>query len=126
MAAGLLAVGRSRSLTLTRDARGANLAEYIILVGVVALFAIAGVRMFGGSVDAKIRCLAAEVFGGGGSSCSAGVAATNGTPIGSGASAIQLGDEPPIDGKHTPEAVYQAFTAPLFDTGSNPWWQFWD
>jgi Flp pilus assembly pilin Flp len=42
---------------LYRDQRGANLVEYIILVGVVALIALAGFKVFGfkvrGSVDNK-------------------------------------------------------------------------
>jgi pilus assembly protein Flp/PilA len=42
---------------LYRDQRGANLVEYIILVGVVALIALAGFKIFGfkvrGSVDNK-------------------------------------------------------------------------
>jgi Flp pilus assembly pilin Flp len=35
---------------LRRDVRGANLVEYIILVGVIALIAIAGFKAFGGKV----------------------------------------------------------------------------
>jgi Flp pilus assembly pilin Flp len=42
---------------LYRDQRGANLVEYIILVGVVALIALAGFKVFGfkvrGSIDDK-------------------------------------------------------------------------
>src|SRR5438128_2263359 len=33
-----------------KDTRGANLVEYIILVGVIALIAIAGFKVFGGDV----------------------------------------------------------------------------
>jgi Flp pilus assembly pilin Flp len=40
---------------LVRDNRGANLVEYIILVGVVALIALAGFKIFGKKVDAKIN-----------------------------------------------------------------------
>jgi pilus assembly protein Flp/PilA len=40
---------------LLRDTRGANLVEYIILVGVIALIAIAGFRVFGTSVNGKIN-----------------------------------------------------------------------
>ena len=40
---------------LLKDERGANLVEYIILVGVVALIALAGYKVFGGAVDAKIK-----------------------------------------------------------------------
>ena len=36
------------------DSRGANLVEYIILVGVIALIAIAGFKVFGGKVREKI------------------------------------------------------------------------
>ncbi len=48
-----------RTLTLPcrrflADRRGANLVEYIILVGVVALIALAGFRFFGKSVRAKV------------------------------------------------------------------------
>jgi Flp pilus assembly pilin Flp len=39
---------------LWNDTRGANIVEYIILVGVVALIAIAGFKIFGTSVEAKI------------------------------------------------------------------------
>jgi Flp pilus assembly pilin Flp len=39
---------------LLTDTRGANIVEYIILVGVVALIAIAGFKIFGTSVEAKI------------------------------------------------------------------------
>ncbi len=34
-------------ISLIRDTRGANLVEYIILVGVIALVAIAGFKAFG-------------------------------------------------------------------------------
>jgi Flp pilus assembly pilin Flp len=39
---------------LLGDTRGANIVEYVILVGVVALIAVAGFRMFGGKVTEKI------------------------------------------------------------------------
>jgi len=42
-------------LALLRDSRGANLVEYIILVGVVALIALAGYKFFGKTVDNKIN-----------------------------------------------------------------------
>jgi pilus assembly protein Flp/PilA len=38
-----------------RDTRGANMVEYILLVGVVALIAIAGFKLFGGKVKDKIQ-----------------------------------------------------------------------
>jgi len=40
---------------LLKDTRGANLVEYIILVGVVALIAIAGFKIFGKSVKEKVN-----------------------------------------------------------------------
>ena len=38
-----------------KDARGANMVEYIILVGVVAILAMAGFKTFGGSVSTEIQ-----------------------------------------------------------------------
>jgi len=38
-----------------KDNQGANLVEYIILVGVIALVAIAGFKMFGEKVDKKVQ-----------------------------------------------------------------------
>lgn len=38
-----------------KDTRGANLVEYIILVGVVALISIAAFKAFGGKVQEKIK-----------------------------------------------------------------------
>jgi Flp pilus assembly pilin Flp len=40
---------------LADDTRGANMVEYIILVGVVALIALAGYRVFGSAVDDAIN-----------------------------------------------------------------------
>jgi Flp pilus assembly pilin Flp len=40
---------------LVQDTRGAGFVEYIILVGVVALFCIAGYTYFGGKVTDKIK-----------------------------------------------------------------------
>lgn len=37
-----------------RDTRGANMVEYILLVGVVALIAIAGFKLFGSKVREKV------------------------------------------------------------------------
>lgn len=51
---------RPRS-ALLRDTRGANVAEYILLVGLVAVVAIAGYRIFGRSVDGKATAHAACV-----------------------------------------------------------------
>lgn len=36
------------------DSRGANLVEYIILVGIIALVAIAGFNLFGKKVNKKV------------------------------------------------------------------------
>jgi Flp pilus assembly pilin Flp len=49
-------VERRLSLSgLGRDTRGANMVEYILLVGVVALISIAAFTKFGGKVQEKIR-----------------------------------------------------------------------
>jgi Flp pilus assembly pilin Flp len=40
---------------LIKDTKGANLVEYIILVGIIALIALAGYRAFGESVTDKIN-----------------------------------------------------------------------
>ena len=44
-----------------KDTRGANLVEYIILVGVVALIALAGFKIFGQKVNSKINDQASQV-----------------------------------------------------------------
>jgi pilus assembly protein Flp/PilA len=46
---------------LVKDTRGANLVEYIILVGVIALIALAGFKIFGKNVDQKIQDQAGKV-----------------------------------------------------------------
>jgi len=46
---------------LVKDNRGANLVEYIILVGVVALIALAGFKFFGKKVTDKINDQAGKV-----------------------------------------------------------------
>lgn len=46
---------------LLKDRRGANLVEYIILVGVIALIALAGFKFFGKTVDKKINDQAGKV-----------------------------------------------------------------
>lgn len=46
---------------LLDDKKGANLVEYIILVGVIALIAIAGFKIFGTSVQKKIQDQASSV-----------------------------------------------------------------
>jgi Flp pilus assembly pilin Flp len=45
----------ARTRKFIEDTRGANLVEYIILVGVIALIAIAGFKLFGTKVQAKIQ-----------------------------------------------------------------------
>jgi len=44
-----------RWLKFLGDTRGANMVEYIILVGVIALLAIVAFRFFGKSVSSKIE-----------------------------------------------------------------------
>ena len=46
---------------LVKDTRGANLVEYIILVGVIALIALAGFKFFGQTVSNKINTQAGQV-----------------------------------------------------------------
>lgn len=46
---------------LLHDEHGANLVEYVILVGVVALIAIAGFKAFGETVDNKVEEQSAKV-----------------------------------------------------------------
>jgi len=48
---------------LLRDRRGANLVEYIILVGVVALLALGAFKSFGGDLKTKIGNQATTVQG---------------------------------------------------------------
>jgi len=48
---------------LLKDTQGANLVEYIILVGVIALIAIAGFKIFGGKVREKVDQQAGSVGG---------------------------------------------------------------
>jgi pilus assembly protein Flp/PilA len=45
----------ARINSFLKDTRGANMVEYIILVGVVAILAMAGFKYFGSSVQAKIQ-----------------------------------------------------------------------
>ena len=52
-----------RTKKLIEDTRGANLVEYIILVGVIALIAIAGFKMFGQKVTDKVNEQAGSVGG---------------------------------------------------------------
>ena len=48
-------------MKLLKDKRGANLVEYVILVGVIALIALAGFKFFGKTVDKKINDQASKV-----------------------------------------------------------------
>lgn len=48
---------------LIRNRRGANMVEYIILVGVVALFAIAAFKYFNSSLVSKARDQADTIAG---------------------------------------------------------------
>jgi Flp pilus assembly pilin Flp len=48
---------------LQRDTRGANMVEYIILVGVVALLAIVAFKAFNSSVTTKVQQQAQTVSG---------------------------------------------------------------
>lgn len=54
-------VGRTRSTSALRCTRGAGLVEYVVVLGLVAIVAIAGVRRFGASVGAKTTAQAACV-----------------------------------------------------------------
>lgn len=45
---------RNVSRSLVTDTRGANMVEYILLVGVVALLCITAFTQFGGSIQTKI------------------------------------------------------------------------
>jgi len=48
---------------LARDTRGAGFVEYIILVGLVALFCIVAYKAFGDAVSAKVQEQAGKVQG---------------------------------------------------------------
>ena len=50
-----MSVKHGKLQQLARDTRGAGFVEYIILVGVVALFCIAGYSYFGDKVSKKIQ-----------------------------------------------------------------------
>jgi pilus assembly protein Flp/PilA len=51
----------ARRPTLVSDTRGAGLVEYVILVGLIALAALAGFSYFGSSVNTKARSLGDRV-----------------------------------------------------------------
>lgn len=44
-----------------RDTRGANLVEYVMLVGIVALFCVAAYKLFGDALDEQVRGHATQV-----------------------------------------------------------------
>jgi pilus assembly protein Flp/PilA len=46
-----------------KDTRGANMVEYIIVVGLIALAGIAGFRTFGSTVTAKVQQQGTQVQG---------------------------------------------------------------
>jgi len=48
-------IDKFKTSALVRDTRGANMVEYIIVVGLVALIAIVGFTTFGGDVKKKIE-----------------------------------------------------------------------
>jgi pilus assembly protein Flp/PilA len=48
-------LARTSLRSFLKDTRGANMVEYIILVGVVAILAMAGFKYFGTSVQQKIQ-----------------------------------------------------------------------
>jgi Flp pilus assembly pilin Flp len=50
-----------RFAAMVRDERGANLVEYIIIVGVVAIVGMAGFKTFGFQLRAKIDAQAVTV-----------------------------------------------------------------
>lgn len=52
-----------RKSRLFRDTRGANMVEYIIMVGLVALIALIGFKMFGEKVQKKIQDQSTAVEG---------------------------------------------------------------
>jgi Flp pilus assembly pilin Flp len=47
-------MNKRKMIELFRDTRGANMVEYIILVGVVAILAMAGFHAFSGAVSSEI------------------------------------------------------------------------
>jgi Flp pilus assembly pilin Flp len=46
---------QKRMRDILRDTRGANMVEYIIIVGLVAFIAILGFQRFGGAISAKVN-----------------------------------------------------------------------
>ena len=51
------------SKTFAKDTRGANLVEYVLLVGLVAIICLVGFKTFGQSVNTKIENQASSVDG---------------------------------------------------------------
>jgi len=54
-------INKLKASPLVRDTRGANMVEYIIVVGLVALIAIVGFSTFGGDVKKKIEDQSSKV-----------------------------------------------------------------
>jgi pilus assembly protein Flp/PilA len=52
---------RTKFHKLVKDTRGANLVEYILLVGIIALLTIAAAKIFNSSVKGKIQQQAGTV-----------------------------------------------------------------
>ena len=46
-----------------QDTRGANLVEYVILVGVIAILVLGAARLFGKNLDSKMSAQAGQVSG---------------------------------------------------------------
>ena len=53
--------------TLLGNRRGANLVEYVILIGVIAMVALAGFKSFGKSLNTKVKQQQKKVMDIGGS-----------------------------------------------------------
>jgi Flp pilus assembly pilin Flp len=53
-----------RAVRFVRDSRGATMAEYAILVAVVAIVVIVGAKALGGSVSAKLNTAATNIESG--------------------------------------------------------------
>ena len=60
---------------LASDRRGGSLVEYLILLGLVGIVAMAGFKAFGATVDRKASCLADAVAGNGAAGCAEATAA---------------------------------------------------
>jgi Flp pilus assembly pilin Flp len=56
-------MNKRKMIQLFRDTRGANMVEYIILVGIVALLGIFGFKQFSGAVSTEIQNQGTTVSG---------------------------------------------------------------